>query len=87
MEKIGVLAGDSRDALGRQRFFPLKPEGFLIPGHIPKDSWFWRFIYYPMEEVIHVYSLTIGICNGLLLKPFHIILHLTSISGHELLLR
>ena len=55
MAKIGVVAGDSRDPLGRGRFFPLQPKGFLIPGDIPSDSWYWRYIYYQHEEVIYIY--------------------------------
>jgi glycoprotein-N-acetylgalactosamine 3-beta-galactosyltransferase len=43
MENLGVKAGDSRDSLGRGRFFPSVPEQQIFP--VQKWSW-----YYPAEE-------------------------------------
>ena len=51
MENLHVQAGDSRDALGRGRFFPFVPEHHLIPGLVGKDFWYWKYIYYPSDEV------------------------------------
>ena len=43
MENLGVKAGDSRDSLGRGRFFPSIPEEMIFP----VQKWDW---YYPAEE-------------------------------------
>ncbi|XP_064648226.1 glycoprotein-N-acetylgalactosamine 3-beta-galactosyltransferase 1-like isoform X2 [Lineus longissimus] len=50
MQRVGVKAGDSRDDLGRERFHPFKPEHHLIPDALPKNFWYWSWVYYPTKN-------------------------------------
>lgn len=52
LEKVNVIAGDSRDHQSRGRFFPFVPEHHLIPHHTDKKFWYWHYIYYKTDEVI-----------------------------------
>uniref|UniRef100_UPI0037E881D2 glycoprotein-N-acetylgalactosamine 3-beta-galactosyltransferase 1-B n=1 Tax=Semicossyphus pulcher TaxID=241346 RepID=UPI0037E881D2 len=49
MEKVGVLAGDSRDSLHRETFHPFVPEQHLT-SKFPKSFWYWSYCYYPISE-------------------------------------
>lgn len=51
LEKVGVIAGDSRDTLGRETFHPFVPEHHLIPGILPSDMWYWTYNFYPPKQV------------------------------------
>ncbi|XP_058062191.1 glycoprotein-N-acetylgalactosamine 3-beta-galactosyltransferase 1-like [Anopheles bellator] len=50
LEMVKVLAGDSRDAVGRGRFFPFVPEHHLIPNHVGNDFWYVQYSYYKADE-------------------------------------
>ncbi|XP_062314527.1 glycoprotein-N-acetylgalactosamine 3-beta-galactosyltransferase 1-A [Osmerus eperlanus] len=49
LEKMGVLAGDSRDTLQRETFHPFVPEHHLT-GKFSKSFWYWNYCYYPIVE-------------------------------------
>nr|XP_055068928.1 glycoprotein-N-acetylgalactosamine 3-beta-galactosyltransferase 1-B [Misgurnus anguillicaudatus] len=49
MEKMGVVAGDSRDTIERETFHPFVPDSHLV-GSFPKSFWYWNYCYYPVVE-------------------------------------
>ncbi|KAM3617537.1 uncharacterized protein V6R79_007706 [Siganus canaliculatus] len=49
LEKMGVLAGDSRDSLHRETFHPFVPEHHLT-STFSKSFWYWSYCYYPIVE-------------------------------------
>ncbi|KAG9269747.1 glycoprotein-N-acetylgalactosamine 3-beta-galactosyltransferase 1-A-like [Astyanax mexicanus] len=49
LEKMGVLAGDSRDSLHRETFHPFVPEHHLT-GKFSKSFWYWNYCFYPIVE-------------------------------------
>lgn len=97
MEKVGVLAGDSRDGLQRETFHPFVPEQHLT-AKFPKSFWYWSYCYYPISEVS---AATVGEFLFILLCliqgrkcgvlqcefKFTTTLSLSSSSGPQLLLR
>lgn len=48
LERIGVIAGDTRDAKGLERFSPLPPADIL---HEPFDDWFFENIHHESDKV------------------------------------
>ncbi|KAM4045478.1 glycoprotein-N-acetylgalactosamine 3-beta-galactosyltransferase 1-like [Anomaloglossus baeobatrachus] len=49
MEKIGVIAGDSRDPQKRETFHPYSPETHLTT-HFDQDAWYSKYAFYPVIE-------------------------------------
>uniref|UniRef100_A0A914E2A2 N-acetylgalactosaminide beta-1,3-galactosyltransferase n=1 Tax=Acrobeloides nanus TaxID=290746 RepID=A0A914E2A2_9BILA len=49
LEKVDVIAGDSRDRNGKFRFLPFSPLTHLQEGSNPPD-WFFAYSYYPYKQ-------------------------------------
>ena len=53
MENLGILPGDTRDAFGKGRFFPLAPEKHLNSGLMDNQSkWYRKNRFYDFSEVL-----------------------------------
>ena len=46
---VDVLAGDSRDAHGKERFLPFNPNTQLLAENTP--DWYWKLMYYDSKNV------------------------------------
>ena len=46
LEKVGVLAGDSRDSSGKGRFFADVPQTQIFPQLLETGYWYWKNQYY-----------------------------------------
>ncbi|XP_045603519.2 glycoprotein-N-acetylgalactosamine 3-beta-galactosyltransferase 1-like [Procambarus clarkii] len=53
LNNIGVVAGDSRDSMGRGRFFPFTPSTHLFGG-VP--NWYFEYVYYPPDTGLNCCS-------------------------------
>lgn len=56
LENVNVLAMDSRDPLGRGRFFPFVPEQHLISKQRDVNFWYWNYIYYDTKDGLNCCS-------------------------------
>lgn len=54
LKSVNVIPGDSRDSLGRGRFFVFSTRTHLFP-YQNKTFWYWNKMYYKSEDVIIVY--------------------------------
>ena len=53
MENLRIKMGDTRDASGKGRFFPLVPEKHLNPGLMDEQSqWYRKNKFYNSTEVV-----------------------------------
>lgn len=55
LELLGVLAGNSRDRRGAERFLPLDP-GFFLASEKDTKFWFWKYTFYTQNEVIDIHE-------------------------------
>jgi hypothetical protein len=85
LESVGVEAADSRDHLGRGRFFHFVPSRHLIPGHMDSNLWYWKWIYYPSKQVF-LYSFKI-ISRSKVHTYIHTLIRIYNFTGTKLLLR
>jgi len=80
LSSVGVVAGDSRDEHGRERFHPFTPDLHLIHGSVPRDNWYWEYNYYPTREVCLTQLIDFGV-----LKSSYVMSHTEPISWHQLM--
>ena len=70
MQVLGVKAGDSRDSLGRERFFSLDPSYHSLPETYPRPAlpqWYSVYKYYPETEVR--VKLSLEFCDVIVQSP------------------
>lgn len=56
LHRLGVKAMDSRDELGRGRFFPFTPEGHMFAGPYDPKYWYWSYVYYNTTDGLNCCS-------------------------------
>ena len=42
LQNLNVTSGDSRDEIGRPRFFALEPQQIVSPGSKDPEFWYWK---------------------------------------------
>ncbi|KAM9319918.1 glycoprotein-N-acetylgalactosamine 3-beta-galactosyltransferase 1-like [Gastrophryne carolinensis] len=55
MERMGVIAGDTRDTQARETFHPFTPDYHMFK-HFPEDNVYFKYCYYPIIEGPHCCS-------------------------------
>nr|XP_014093737.2 glycoprotein-N-acetylgalactosamine 3-beta-galactosyltransferase 1 isoform X1 [Bactrocera oleae] len=56
LKNLGVIDGDSRDAVGRQRFIPFPPEDYLTELSPEKEQWFVSRSFYEINATTKTLS-------------------------------
>ena len=51
---VDVVAGDSRDTYGKERFLPFNPNTQLLHENTP--DWYWKLMYYDSKNVSTCYE-------------------------------
>jgi len=58
LERLGIKAGDTRDAYGRETFLPLSIEELMFPSRNSGSNtdWYWKSLWSTQQPVFHCYN-------------------------------